>query len=330
MSNLRALEALEILELIAAADDLRASGDPFKLPTGSALLLRNVVNARRATLAANIGAASLAEGDRAGASLASRMALTNLEKAHRFGYKYIAGLTPDWVTLESGAGPYISDSLRLQQFHRYGFVGGNVGEFTDARTEELARQVPIAAAVSLSNVQWHYSADLQDYIAGQLTLVDAYASLATGGTRELATDAVNTAADEGELVIARVRGHYIGASDMTDRTPELKRIGLQPRRQPGEAGGGVVPDAPGTAVYDAAANTLTVPAIPGNANSLRAYRKRTAPTAGPLELAGISLNTTVSLVMAGPLDADATYEAWVVGYDGNDEGPEGNHVTITT
>jgi DNA-binding transcriptional MocR family regulator len=47
-----------------------------------------------------------------------------------------------------------------------------------------------------------------------------------------------------------------------------------------------------------------------------------------LELAGVSISTTVSYMQAGPMDAGAGYEVWVVGYDGTNEGSPGNRIAV--
>ena len=64
-----------------------------------------------------------------------------------------------------------------------------------------------------------------------------------------------------------------------DQTPELAKIGKQPRRPPGGAEPQPLPDAPGPATFDAATSTLSVPALPAHATSLRAFRKPLGGTA---------------------------------------------------
>ena len=323
MSNAVSLLGLETLELALNVDTSRLVADSFKLPAA----LLGVATGRRTGLATALAAASLAEGDRAGASTTCRNSLTRLERWHRAGLRYLDGLIPDAVPIVGlVSGPHISDATRLQLMESYGFSGGVAGDFDDARREELGRLAPLAASISVPNVSWHYSPSLLAVIAGDYATLQAFQALATGGARQLATLAVTTQTDLVTDAVARVRGYYISASDLGDRTPELARIGLQPRRLPGEAGSGLLPDAPLTPVHDAAAHTLTIPALPGNSSSIRAYRQ--AP-GGPRELAGISLTPVVSAVMAGPLAAGVTYDAWVVGVLENREGPESPRISIT-
>ena len=75
---------------------------------------------------------------------------------------------------------------------------------------------------------------------------------------------------------------------------------------------------------NAATSTLSVPALPAHATSLRAFRK---PLGGTAELAGTSTTTTVSVLAAGPLTPGVTYEFWLVGHNFRGDGPESNHVT---
>jgi hypothetical protein len=197
--------------------------------------------------------------------------------------------------------------------------------------EELARLVPIAAATPVDNPGWHYPQPLVDHFAAHYATLQAHQALATGGLRTEAVQRVDEATDAAEIIIARVRGFYISASDEGDQTQQLKRIGLQPRRDAGQGSSGVVPDAPADATLDAAAKTLTIPTLPANANSIHCYRQRVAAgatPAGPVELAGISVSPTVSYVQLSPLAPGVDYEVWVVGYDGTDEGSPGNRIAV--
>lgn len=329
MSSQRALAALEKMQLAVFVQGLRSPADPFFLNAS----LFNALQTRLNTLAATISAASLAEGDRAGSSAICRASLDALQSAHRAGKAYIDGLLPEFVPVAAaGDPPHISEALRLQQHERYGFAGGELGRLDDARTEEMARLAPMAAVTPVANPAWHYPQTLLDFMAGHYATLQAHQPLATGGSRAAAVAAVLAATEAAEAIIARVRGFYISASDEGDRTPELKRIGLQPRRQAGEASAGTVPGTPGNATLDEAAHTLTIAVMPEDANSIHVYRQKVAtPTtpAGEPELAGVSVSTTVSFTQIGPMEAGVTYEVWVVGYDGTHEGPEGNHLVVT-
>ena len=107
---------------------------------------------------------------------------------------------------------------------------------------------------------------------------------------------------------------------------ELAKIGKHPRRDRGEAQQQPFPDPAGTATFNGATSTLSVPALPAHATSLRAFRK---PAGGTAELAGTSTTTSVSVIAAGPLTPGVTYEFWLVGHNFRGDGPESNHVTHT-
>ena len=92
----------------------------------------------------------------------------------------------------------------------------------------------------------------------------------------------------------------------------------------GEAEPEPFPDPAGTATFDAATSMLSVPALPAQAASLRAFRN---PAGGTAELAGTSTTTTVSVLAAGPLTPGVTYAFWLVGHNFRGDGPESNHVT---
>jgi hypothetical protein len=123
-----------------------------------------------------------------------------------------------------------------------------------------------------------------------------------------------------------VRLFYCSASDDGERTPELAKINMQPKRAPGEAQPQPLPDAPGTATFNAATRELTIPALPDHASFLRSKRQ---PAGGPETDAGVSNDTTVSVVQLGPLTPGVSYSVWVVGVNSRGEGPESNKITFT-
>lgn len=327
MSDQASLETIETLELILAVDTARAAGDPFKLPNSGPTTLRPLAVARASDLKAACGATALASGDEAGAQSAFRTAVDLLERSHRTGYRWLAGFPGDFIpNLGTGIGPYLSDAVREQLFAAYGFPSGNVGDFTDERVLDMARQAPLAAGTTVTNPSWHYPLDMLSFLAAQLAIADTAQVLATGGTTSTAIATRNTARDAGEDVVGRVRFHYCGASDAQDRTPELRKIGMQPRRLPGEAQAGDLPLAPGAVTHDAVARTLTVAALPEHATSLRAFRQ---VLGGPVVLAGTSATGTVSYVAASPLTAGASYTVWLTGHNSEGDGPSSQVFTFT-
>lgn len=159
-----------------------------------------------------------------------------------------------------------------------------------------------------------------------MTILNNNQTAATGGSAQTATDLRDKALKALETANDRVRFHYCASSDDEDQTPELAKIGKQPRRDRGEASTQPLPGAPGTATFDATAKTLSVPAMPEGATTLRAYRKAAG---GQPELAGTSTGTAVSVVGVGPLTPGVTYELWVAGHNSQGDGPESNRVNHT-
>jgi hypothetical protein len=150
--------------------------------------------------------------------------------------------------------------------------------------------------------------------------------IADGGPRQAvlaARDAVREALRKSN---SRVRFFYCHASDDLDQTPELARIGLQPRRDRGDAQPQPLPEAPGAAAWNLATRELSVPALPAHATSLRAWRQALGDDA---ELAGVSTDTTVSVVGFAPLTPGATYDAWVTGRNSRGDGPASNKTRFT-
>lgn len=310
MPNEASLAEIETAELIIAVDAGRAPTDAFKLP---AYLLALGI-ARLADLRTKDAATLISEGGRVGGQINVRAALDTLNGLLHDGYNFIKGI-----------GSYsITAADRATVFTAYGWVGGELGDFSDARIESLARQAADATP-GIANPAHRYPQELLDRIAAQLKIVNDNQTAATGGTAQSATDLRDKALKALQTANDRVRFHYCASSDDEDTTPELAKIGKQPRRDKGEAGG-PVPGAPGTATFDAAAKTLSVPAMPEGATSLRAYRKAAG---GEAELAGTSTGTTVSVVGVGPLTPGVTYELWVAGHNSQGDGPESNHVTHT-
>jgi hypothetical protein len=311
MPTEESLAEIETAELILSVDDARLAGDVFKLLPS----LRTLVEVRLADLRTKDTATLITEGGRAGASVRVRDALDTLAGYHREGYNFINGLLSVTITK--------ADKLEL--FTKYGWVSGEIGELNDARIESLAG---LAATITptITNPAHRYPQALLDAIAAQLVIVNANQPSATGGSAQTATKNREDAKDLLRKANGRVRFFYCSASDDEDQTPELARIGKQARRDRGEAATQPLPGAPGTATLDAAALTLSVPAMPEGATTLRAYRKAAG---GVAELAGTSTGTTVSVVGLGPLTPGVTYELWVTGHNSQGDGPESNHVSHT-
>ena len=104
-----------------------------------------------------------------------------------------------------------------------------------------------------------------------LATYDAVSALATGGTFQANIDARDLAADKFHILLMQVRFHYCANTSMLDQTPELARIGFQPRRDPGAAAPAPLPAQPPMPTWTGAARTLGIPALPEHTTSLSAF-----------------------------------------------------------
>ena len=309
MPNQTSLEQIELAELTQSVDNGRVAADPFKLAAASRTLLDTLL----ADLKTKDAATLTSEGDRATASANVRAALEQLQKLLRDGYNFVQGLGSFAIT----------DADRIGLFTAYGWESGLVGAFSDARIESLANQA-ITVTPTIADATHRYPAALLTLITAQLASVNTNQPIATGGSAQAATDARDAALALLLLINARVRFFYCSASDDLDQTPELVKIGRQPRRDSGAAAAQPLPAAPGPATFDAVALSLTVSALPDHATTLRAFRR---PAGGTAELASTSGTTTVSLTDLGPLTTGVTYEFWLVGHNSQGNGPQSNHVS---
>lgn len=318
MATAKSLKQIETGELIQAVDDARDPSDPFKLNVG----LRTTVDTRLADGKAKDQATLLSEGDRATASANVRTALDQLKNLLRDGYNFIQGI-----------GSFaISDAERLGLYTAYGWTSGKVGKLNDARIEQLANQ-SITTTPTITNPDHQYPAALMTLITEELATVNANQPLATGGDRQTAIAARDEALELLQTVNDRVRFYYCSASDDEDFTPELAKIGKQPRRKAGTVGGGdesgeeePLPGVPGPVAFDETTLTLSVTEMPANATTIRAYRQAEG---GQAELAGESATIDVSVVNTGALTPDVTYEFWLVGSNLAGDGPESERIQFT-
>ena len=313
MADQSILEDIETGELIIQVDAGRPAGDPFKLPAD----LHTLVQTRLTDTITKNAAATMAEGSTAGASVLRSQALTRLNELLHNAYNHIGAIPSD----------DLSEADRAHVYTAYGWAGGVLGDLqSTVRVEQLANLASSATADASVPAAGKYPAGLVTRIANWLATFDAASLIATGGNRQVLIAQRNAAGELLHAVISRVRLFYGSASDDGDQTPELAKIGMQPRRDPGDAQPLPAPDAPGTATFNPATRELTIPAMPNHATFLRCYRQ---PAGGPETVAGVSNTTTVSAVGFVPLTPGVTYDAWVVGANSRGEGPASNRITFT-
>ncbi|TAL02864.1 MAG: hypothetical protein EPO07_06865 [Verrucomicrobia bacterium] len=205
------------MHLIKTVDDGRVAADPFKLPA----LLRTQHDADLTGLETADSDTALTESDRAGGSATARKALDTLGDLAREGFKFIDAIRATQIT----------DAQRLEVFTAYGWASGKLGRFNDARVIGLSR----LGALAHTDVAapFRYPADLIADIKAQLAIFDANAQVATGGDRQKATETRDTKLDAANTTVSQVRFFYCSSSRDTDQSPELAKIGCQPRRPAG-------------------------------------------------------------------------------------------------
>lgn len=311
MADQASIDEIETGELIIQVDDARVSGDPFKLQTA----LHNLEAARLADAKAKYSASLLSSGSEVEASEQAAEALDKLRSGLRNGYNFIKGVPEEDIT----------NAQRMGAFEAYGWEQGLIGDLSaPSRVQALAEQA--VAASSSVIAAGRYPANIRTRIANWLDVLESNQVAAGGGPRQAVFDARDTATGLLRQCNSRVRFFYCQASDALDQTPELAKIGMQPRRDRGDAQPQDLPDATGTATWNLAARELSIPALPAHTTSLRGWRQALGDQP---EIGGVSTGTTVSVVSISPLTPGATYDVWVTGHNSRGDGPESNKTRFT-
>lgn len=313
MADQATLDAIETAELILQVDTARAAGDPFKLPAP----LQTLLTTRLTDCKGKNAAATMMDASTVGASQQRQQAMDRLSALLHNGYNFINSVASD----------DISDAERAQVFAAYGWEGGVIGDMSSpSRLEDLANTAVTATADATVPAAGKYSPTLLGRITNWLAIFDATSMIANGGSRQTLIKQRNDSRDQLEQANSRVRMQYCAASDEGESTPELAKINMQPKRAPGEAQPPPLPNAPGTATFNAATRELTIPALPDHTSFIRAYRQ---PAGGAAVVAGVSSTPTVSVVGISPVTPGVNYQSWVVGVNSRGEGPTSNKVSFT-
>ena len=311
MADTLLLDALAQGELILQVDATRSPYDLFKLPSW----LLPLETTRLAEARAANAAVALESGDRAGASRRVQEAVDRLANLLRNGYNALRA-----VPEEDSPAAEVEDALVT-----HGWEGGNLGDLVTAVRVVALAQLAGEVTPSLP-VLVRYPASVLNRLTTWLGVYAGNRLIAEGGALSTLINDKDVKRDALLKGNARVRFLYCAASDAGDFTPELARIGDQPRRLPGDAQPQPLPDAPGTATFSAATRELTIPALPAHATSLVAFRQ---PAGGAAEQGGVSTTNAVGVADFSPLTAGVTYVLWVVGRNSRGNGPESNHVSFT-
>lgn len=206
--------------MILTVDDSRSIGDEFRL----APRLRELVETRRLTLEQAEGNLRLVSGSRVNAAAQLRESKKTVASLLRDGYNHIRAIPSFEITEEERIGAFIA----------YGWDNGKMGNLADeSYLLTLARQA-LHITPEVEPLRARYPQAILTRLQTELDILTNALAVAKIGTRQQATRTRNTAMEELEKVLARVRHFYCQASDETDQSAELARIGFQPRRVTGQ------------------------------------------------------------------------------------------------
>jgi hypothetical protein len=251
-------------------------------------------------------AAIFAEGDTSGAQARLDGAREKLRGLLRNGYYGILAVMDE----------DIQPGDRQNALVSYGWEGGNIGDLESVERVEALALLSVTAGTHVA-AALRYPAALQSRITNWLGVVNGSKLIANGGQRATVILQKDNMRELLLKKLARVRFLYCAASDLGEFSPELERISFQRRRAPGEAQGQALPDAAGTATWNAGATTLALAAMPAHATFLVAFRQ---PLGGQPEEAGVSTTETVAASQFSPFVPGATYDLWVVGRNSRGDG----------
>lgn len=311
MADIEIQEALLHAELIQRINAPLTGYDRRKLPDWLETDLSDSLTSARTLWSAFLFAA----GDVASARLKVKEARPKIAGLIRNTQSHIESLPDDVVTAAD----------KLDALVSLGFEDGQLGDLEDpthlaSLADQIVREngaLPVAVRVPTT---------ITSRLANWLAILRANEDIAGGGAREIITENKDTARDGLLRKIARVRLYVASTTDEGESDPALALYGFQPKRDPGDAQPQPLPDAPGTATFDAVTRLLTIPALPAHATSIVAWRQAAGGEAEPV---GISITTSVSVSETSPLVPGVTYQLWVTGRNSRGDGLPSNKITYT-
>ncbi len=212
--------SLDQARMILTVDDSRSVDDDFKLSPR----LRALVEDRRATLEQAESNLRLISGSRVNAAAQLRESKKMLAGLLKDGYNHLRAIPSFEIDTEA----------RLGAFVTYGWEGGKMGKLADeSYLLTLARQ-GLAVTGDVQPERARYPQTLLLRLQAELQTYTDASAIAQLGTRQQATRLRDKAMEALEKALMRVRHFYCQASDETDKSAELARIGYQPRRSSGQ------------------------------------------------------------------------------------------------
>lgn len=260
-------------------------------------------------------AAIFAAGDQAGAQTRVEGARAKLSGLLRNGYFFLLSV-PD-EDLPAGE--------RSDAQESYGWEGGELGDLEGVERIESLAGLAVSATGQVHPLL-RYPTTVVNRINNWLGILTTNKTIANGGLRATVIAQKDTRRDTLLKKLARVRYLYCFASDEGESNPELDRIGFQRKRKPGDAQQQPLPDAAGTATWNAAERTISVPALPAHATFLVAWRQ---PVGGQPEEAGVSNTETMLASQFSPFEPGGIYDIWVTGRNSRGDGQASNKIRWT-
>ena len=220
MAKLVAEDIAQTAERILEVDRLRAKDDSFLLT----VMLHALVEDRLGIFRDAYMQQKSASGQRMGNSELANQSIGRLTERLREGYRFLSALPAFRVPSDK----------KLSAMHSYGWNGGKVGKLQSKDRVLSLAKLALSVTPTVLPADARYPADLLAEIEKELNILKDAEPGAQIGVRSSATKAKTKALKDLTLAVGRVRAFYISASDDMDKSPELAKIGLNPRQATGQ------------------------------------------------------------------------------------------------
>ncbi|WP_394796829.1 hypothetical protein [Armatimonas sp.] len=211
---------LEQGRLVQKVDDARTATDSFKLLA----FLRTPLDSDVASVASFDNQKDTTESGRRSNKPRYDAAVDTLTERLRDGFRHIEGI-PDFE---------LSAADKQAALIAYGFERGILGDLKNtARVIQLGHKA-LAQTPQIAPPNARFPESVLTRIQEQLAIIAETAPQATTSPRQAATKQRNAAAKSLSTTLLRIRFYYACVTPDADKTPELAKIGFQPRRTSGQ------------------------------------------------------------------------------------------------